>query len=372
MNEFPYKRIVVKIGTSTITGHTNKIDQPALIDLVRQICWLSEHGISVVLVSSGAVAAGREALGYPHFPKHIPGKQMLAAIGQPRLMAVYNKIFRMYGHNTAQILLTKNDFTIRSSYLNTRNTLDGLISEGVIPIINENDTVSINELKVGDNDSMSAMVAGLVGADLLILATDQEGLYTANPQEDPNAELIRCVDTPEIPESVWTAAGGSISGLGTGGMATKVIAADMARRMGTAVMVVNGALPDILIRIAQGEEPGTVFRPVNSVIESRKRYILTEYRAGNASVIVDTGAARAISAGKSLLPAGMRSVSGTFERGDTVRVVSTDGREVCIGVVNYASADLEKLTGARTDQIESILGYTFGDEVIHHDFMVVN
>lgn len=366
-----YKRIVIKIGTSTITGHTNHIDQPALLELVRQISILVQEGISVVLVSSGAVSAGREALNYPHFPKHIPEKQMLAAIGQPRLMAVYNKIFRMYGINTAQILLTRTDFTERACYLNARNTLEALIEQNVIPIINENDTISINELKLGDNDTLSAMVAGLIGADLLVLATDKKGIYTANPEIDPEAKLIESVDTPEIPEEIRQAAGGSVSGLGTGGMSTKVYAADIARRMGTTVIVADGSEKNVLIRIAEGESIGTVFKPVNSILESRKRYILTDYKAGKDCIRVDKGAAAAILSGKSLLPAGVKAVEGKFERGDVVRIADTDDNEVCIGVSNYASDDLKRIGGLQASRIESILGYTFGDEVVHHDFMVL-
>lgn len=367
-----YRRIVIKIGTSTITGGTKAIDQPALLELVRQINVLVEKGVSVVLVSSGAVTAGREALNFPHFPKHIPEKQMLAAIGQPRLMAVYNKIFRMYGINTAQILLTRNDFSERACYLNARNTLEALIAQNVIPIINENDTISINELKLGDNDTLSAMVAGMIGADLLLLITDQKGIYTANPATDPNAELIETVNTPEIPESIRMAAGGSISGVGTGGMATKVSAADIARRMGTTVMVAGGSVPNVLIRIAEGERVGTVFEPVCSIPESRKRYLLTEYRDNGSFIRIDKGAAAAILSGKSLLPAGVRSVNGSFERGDPVKIVDPDEHEVGIGLASYSSEDLTRIKGASSGRIAEILGYTFGNEAVHHDYMVLN
>ncbi len=368
----PYQKIVVKIGTSTITGRTNSIDYPGLIDFLRQISALWDRGVSVTLVSSGAVAVGKDALNFPHLSKHIPKKQMLFAVGQPRLMAVYNKILRMYGHNAAEILLTRNDFVQRANYLNARNTLNALLDQQVIPIINENDAVSINEMKLGDNDTLSALVSGLIGANLLILVTDQDGLFTANPNQDPNAELIPLIDTPEIPEKVREAAGGSVSGLGTGGMATKVHAADIARRMGTAVMIVNGQKPDILIRAAEGEACGTLFKPVNSVLESRKRFIMTDYHAGENAVIIDDGAAKAIISGKSLLPAGIRSFTGAFDRGDTIRILGTDQHEVGIGVTNYSSENLRGMAGCKASQIEAILGYTYGDEVIHHDFMILN
>ena len=370
--QLPYKRIVVKLGTSTITGRTNSIDYPGLIDLLRQVSTLCHEGISVTLVSSGAIAVGRDALNFPHLSKHIPQKQMLFAVGQPRLMAVYNKILRMYGQNAAEILLTRNDFNQPAHYLNARNTLNALIDQNIIPIINENDAISINEMKLGDNDTLSALVSGLVGADLLILVTDQKGIYTANPVEDPNAELIPVIDTPEIPDYVRLAAGGSISGLGTGGMATKVSAADIARRMGTAVMVVDGQEPDILIRIAHGEQPGTLFKPVDSTISWRKRFIMTDFHSGKNYVVVDDGAAKAIVSGRSLLPAGIKSVHGDFDTGTTIGIITADGKEVGAGVTNYSAEDLIRLAGCKTTQIESILGYTYGDEVIHHDYMVVN
>ena len=372
MTDMPYKKIVVKIGTSTITGRKKNIDYPGIIDLLRQISTLMDRGVSVTLVSSGAVAVGKDALNFPHFSKHIPQKQMLFAVGQPRLMAVYNKVLRMYGHQAAEILLTRSDFVTRANYLNARNTLNALLDQKVIPVINENDAVSINEMKLGDNDTLSALVSGLIGANLLVLVTDQNGLYTANPAEDPEAKLIPVIDTPEIPQAVREAAGGSISGLGTGGMTTKVHAADIARRLGTAVVIVNGQEPDILIKAAEGQNYGTLFKPVNSVLESRKRFILTDYHAGEDAVIVDAGAAKAILSGKSLLPAGIRSYTGNFARGDTVRILDPEGHEVGVGVTNYSADNLSKMSGCQASQIESILGYTYGDEVIHHDFMVLN
>ena len=368
----PYQKIVVKIGTSTITGKTNSVDYPGIIDLMRQLCTLCDRGVSVTLVSSGAVAVGKDALNFPHLSKHIPRKQMLFAVGQPRLMAVYNKILRMYGHNAAEILLTRSDFVQRANYLNARNTLNALLDQNVMPIINENDAVSINEMKLSDNDTLSALVSGLIGADLLILVTDQDGLYTADPSKDPEAKLISVIDSPEIPAEVREAAGDSISGLGTGGMATKVHAADIARRLGTAVLIVNGQEPDIIIKAAEGQALGTLFKPVNSVLESRKRFILTDYHAGNNAVIIDSGAARALRSGKSLLPAGIKSFTGDFSRGDTIRILDTSNREVGVGVTNYSAENLHLMNGCKANQIETILGYTYGDEVIHHDFMILN
>jgi glutamate 5-kinase len=212
----------------------------------------------------------------------------------------------------------------------------------------------------------------LIGADLLILVTDQNGLYTADPNKDPQAELIRVIDTPEIPESIREAAGGSVSGLGTGGMATKVHAADIARRLGTAVLIVNGQEPDIIIKAAEGQELGTLFKPVNTVLESRKRFILADFHGGTNAVIIDEGAAKALQNGKSLLPAGIKSFTGDFVRGDTIRILDTDQHEVGVGVTNYSADNLRLMNGCRASQIETILGYTYGDEVIHHDFMILN
>lgn len=366
-----YDRIVVKIGTSTITGGSSQVDMPRLIDLVRQLAWMMDRKIQISLVTSGAVAAGRELLNYPHLSKHIPGKQMLSAIGQPRLMSIYMDLFRMYGYLASQILLTRRDFVQRRSYLNARNTLDGLLNQRVVPVINENDTVATEEIRLGDNDTMSAFVSGLVGADLLVLLTDQEGLFDSNPEANPEAKLIKTIDSPEIPEFVWEGAGGSASGLGTGGMLTKVRAADIARRMGTAVMITNGNIPDILIRIAAGERFGTVFRPTNTIPESRKRYLLSGFRSNDAAIVTDAGAEKAVRSGKSLLPAGIRRVQGEFDRGDTVRMLGSGGHEFAIGMVNYSSADLEKISGLKANEIEAVLGYTYADEVIHHDFMIV-
>ncbi len=365
-----YHRIVVKIGTSTLTGGSNHLDMPRIIDLVRQISWMKSRKIQVSLVSSGAVAAGRELLNYPHLSKHIPGKQMLSAIGQPRLMSIYSELFHMYGHVAAQILLTRNDFVQRKSYLNARNTLEGLLDQGVMPIINENDAISTEEIRLGDNDTMSAFVSGLVGADLLILLTDQEGLFDMNPETNNDARIFETIDAAEIPAIVWEAAGGSHTGMGTGGMLTKVRAADIARRMGTTIMIANGSIEDVLIRIAAGERFGTVFRPTNTILESRKRYLLTGFRSNQAFIQLDEGAEKAVLRGKSLLPAGIIAVSGEFDRGDTIRMLGMHGDEVAIGMTNYSAEEVQKVCGAKANEVEAILGYSFADEVIHQDNMI--
>jgi glutamate 5-kinase len=261
-------------------------------------------------------------LNVPQLPKEVPAKQMLAAIGQPLLMGLYEDIFGLYGLTIAQVLLTRDDLTDCSRYLNSRNTLTALLTHEVIPIINENDTVAIDEIRVGDNDNLSALVANLIDADLLVLLTNQEGLFIADPGRDPTARLITDVTEPDIPQAVWQAAGGTTDGLGTGGMLTKLQAADLARRSGTTVVIAKGSEPDVLTRLADGENIGTCFAAVASALESRKRYILAGRASG--SVRVDQGAVTALQRGGSLLPVGVIAVAGTFERGDTIEVATLD------------------------------------------------
>jgi glutamate 5-kinase len=363
-------RIVLKLGTSTLTAGTNHISAPALIDIARQVQSLQKAGHQVIVVSSGAMAAGRAKLGFPQLPKDIPAKQMLSAIGQPRLMALYEQLFGFYALTVAQVLLTRADLTSRRSYLNARNTLLALLDHNIIPVINENDTVATEEIRVGDNDNLSALVANLIDADWLILLTDQDGLYTADPRNDPDARLVEEVDTAEIPERLWQSAGGKGTTLGTGGMVTKLQAADLARRCGSTCLIANGSTPDVLIRLVNGEKLGTRFTPVASAVESRKRYILSARRAPGF-LGVDEGAARALRSGGSLLPVGLVTVSGAFERGDTVRVLDPAEKEIARGIVNYPSRDLSQLTRRRSEEIEAILGYNFGDEIIHRNNLVV-
>ncbi len=363
-------RMVVKVGTSTLTNGTQRLAPPLLVELVRQISQLCAAGHQLILVSSGAIAVGRERLGFPVLPKDIPAKQMLAAVGQPCLMAVYEQLFRLYDITVAQVLLTRADLDSRHRYLNARNTLIALMQQKVLPIVNENDTVATDEIRVGDNDNLSALVANLVDADWLILLTDQPGLYTADPRVDPSAKLVEEVSTRSIPQELWQAAGRSGPGLGTGGMVTKLEAADLARRSGACCVIASGREPNVLLRIAEGEKLGTRFLPVATSVESRKRYILSA-RQAPGQLTVDQGAAKALQRGGSLLPVGLIAVSGTFERGDTVRVVTEDGSEIARGIVNYDSRDLAQIVRCPSDEIESILGYHFGDEVIHHNDLVL-
>jgi glutamate 5-kinase len=365
-----FKRIVIKLGTSTLTAGTTHLSPPRLVDLVRQMSHLRAHGIDVIVVTSGAIAVGRERLNFPLLQKDIPAKQMLAAIGQPRLMAIYEQLFGLYGLMVAQVLLTRTDLSHRRSYLNSRSTLVALLGQGIIPIVNENDTVATEEIRVGDNDNLSALVANLIEADLLLLLTDQPGLFTADPRSDPSARLITRVDSPVIPEALWLAAGGSANSLGTGGMITKLQAADLARRSGATVIIARGGDPDIITRLVNGEDLGTCFHPVATAVESRKRYLLAGNQA-TSMIGVDDGAARALRNGGSLLPVGVLRLEGNFERGDTVRVTEPAGREIARGLVNYASVDLIRIIGHRSDEIEKLLGFNYGDEVIHRNNMVL-
>lgn len=365
-----FSRIVIKLGTSTLTAGTTRISAPRLVELAQQVAQLFNEGREITLVSSGAIAAGREGLNYPQLPKEIPAKQMLAAVGQPRLMALYQQLFGLYGLVVAQVLLTRTDLADRRRYLNSRNTLEALLAQRAIPVVNENDTVATEEIRVGDNDNLSALVANLIEADLLVLLTDQAGLYTADPRQDPGAALVERVETPEIPAELWRAAGGSASGLGVGGMVTKLQAADLARRSGATVIIADGGLPDVLVRIAHGEVVGTLFSPTGSTVESRKRYILAGGQSGGR-LYVDVGAVNALQRGGSLLPVGVRSINGKFERGDSVQVLDPGGREIARGLVDYAAADLQRIIGRRSDEIESLLGYAYGDEVIHRNNMIL-
>ena len=365
-----FHRIVVKLGTSTLTAGTRRIAPPRLIELARQLAQLRADGREVILVTSGAMAAGRERLNFPQLPKNLPVKQMLAAIGQPRLMALYEQILGLYDLPIAQVLLTRTDLADRRRYLNSRNTLTALLAHGILPVINENDTVATEEIRVGDNDNLSALVANLIDADLLVLLTDQPGLFTADPRSDPNAQMVTDVTEQDIPETLWQAAGGTANGLGTGGMVTKLQAADLARRSGTTVVIASGSQPDVLLRIAAGEKAGTWFHPVATSVESRKRYILAGGRAPGC-VRVDDGAVRALHRGSSVLPVGVVQVEDTFERGDTVRIADASGREIARGIANYAAADLARIYGRQSDDIEAILGYSYGDEVIHRNDLVL-
>jgi len=371
METFAGTSIVVKLGTSTLTSGTSALSPKRMVELVRQMAELHHQGSKVVLVSSGAIAAGRERLAFPSLPRDIPAKQMLAAVGQPRLMSLYEQLFAIYKLTVAQVLLTRTDLADRHRYLNSRNTLSALLSQHVIPIINENDTVATEEIRVGDNDNLSALVANLIEADLLVMLTDQPGLFTADPRTDPSAELIQDITSPTIPPSIWEAVGGSAGKLGTGGMLTKLQAADLARRSGTKVVIAAGDEENVLTRLARGEKLGTHFSPLATTLEGRKRYILAGGNALPGVLVVDAGARQALRKGSSLLPVGVKSVTGEFDQGDTVKVVDSSGTEIARGLVNYSTADLARIAGKQSGEIETILGSDYDDEVIHRNNLVL-
>ena len=370
MSAFAYQRIVVKLGTSTLTAGTPRLAPAVIVELVRQMTQLVDAGCEVVLVSSGAIAAGREKLSISAVPRGVLPRQRLAAIGQPRLMALYEQLFSLYGRLVGQVLLTRGDFARRRSYLNARTTLRALLDQRVVPIVNENDTTATEEIRVGDNDNLSALVANLVDADLLLLLTDQPGLFTGDPRRDPSARLLPEVAEAEIPPALWAAAGQSVGGLGVGGMVTKLQAAELARRGGTTTIIAAGLEPNVILRAARGETLGTRFPAVGSPLYSRERFIWTSWD-GHARLTIDAGAVAAMRAGRSLLPVGITALAGAFERGDTVAVFDLDGQELARGLVNYDAGDLARIRGRRSEHIESILGYDYGDEVIHRNHLVL-
>lgn len=363
------KTIVVKFGTSMLTSGSKRLDPAHMIEVVRVLSGLKAKGHHIVVVSSGAVAAGREALGYPDLPRTIANKQMLASVGQTHLMNKWQQLFEIYGLHIGQILLTRADLEDRERFLNARDALGALIEQGIIPIINENDAVATAEIKVGDNDNLSARVAILSDADCLILLTDQKGLYTADPRSNPDAHLISRVDkiTPEIK----ALAGDSVSGLGTGGMATKLQAAEIATRSGIEVIIASGDDPKIIESIVEGDYIGTSFSPESSPLEARKAWILAGPKP-KCSIIIDDGAVKALmKKGSSLLPKGIVDISGEFLRGDVVNIVSLDGKVIARGVSRYTSAEIKAVARHNSEEIESILGYEHGQVAVHRDDLVV-
>ncbi|HEX7715251.1 MAG TPA: glutamate 5-kinase [Bacillota bacterium] len=363
------RRVVVKVGTSTLTHHSGKLNLNRMEQLVRQLVDLQNQDKEVVIVTSGAVGAGMGRLGITQKPASIMEHQALAAIGQGLLMQVYEKLFAEYGQTVAQVLLTRSDVSDRKRYLNARNTLLTLLKYRVIPIINENDTVATEELKFGQNDCLSALVAGLIEADLLVLLSDIDGLYTADPKTDPNATLIPLVT--EIGPEILAMAGGAGSKLGTGGMITKMEAARMATAAGTSMVIMNGNDPAKIQYLFAGTPVGTVFLSNQPLVNSRKRWIAFGPPV-TGELMVDDGAERALlKQGKSLLPSGIVTLSGEFEEGDLIRIVNCSHQELGRGLTNYSKEQLEKIRGRHSSEIQSILGFKFTDEAVHRDNLVI-
>lgn len=364
-----YKRVVIKLGTSVLTGGTPSLDHPHMVELVRQCADLYRRGKDVIVCTSGAIAVGRHQLDFPVLAPTLSNKQMLAAVGQSQLMHQYERYFEIYGIHVGQILLTRSDLDFRNRFLNARDTLQTLLEHRIIPIVNENDAVATEEIRVGDNDNLSALVAMLAEADLLLMLTDQPGLFTADPRTNPEAQLIP--EVAEIDETIKALAGDSVTGLGVGGMATKLQAADIARRAGADVIITAGSAPDIIRRAVAGEAVGTRFPALESPLENRKRWIYAGLRP-SGSIMIDEGAARALAAnGSSLLPAGIVRVEGNFMRGDSISIQGPDGRELARGITRYTSADLTRIAGRQSDDIEAVLGYAYGPVAVHRNDMIL-
>lgn len=364
------KRIVIKVGTSTITYANGKRNFSQIDRLAREISDLQNQGKEMILVTSGAVAVGVDRMGLPGKPKTIPGKQAAAAVGQGVLMHTYEKFFADYGQIVAQVLITKTEAIDRHRYTNTRNTFMELMRQRVIPIVNENDVVALDELKIGDNDNMSALVAGIVDADLVIILSDVDGLYTANPQTHPDAVIVP--EVAEITPEIEASAGGVGSARGTGGMATKIQAAKAATSSGIHLVIASGTEKNAITRVLQGEELGTLFVSRENRLQFRKRWLAFGAKIAG-SIVVDDGCAKAVrkAGGCSILPAGVFAVQGEFLPGSTVSVIDKDAHELARGLVHYSSAELEQIKGCNSGEIANILGHKNFDEVIHRDDLVI-
>ena len=365
------KRVVIKVGSGVISDHSG-LDLERIATLCEDVHALRQRGYEVILVSSAAVAAGKADLGIKGSAQNLPLpiKQAAAAIGQSRLMRAYKDALRNHGLTAAQVLLTRDDLANRRRYLNARNTLMTLLEYGVVPIINENDTVVIDEIRFGDNDNLSAMATNLVEAQLLVILSDVDGLYDSDPRNNAGARLISEVEriTPEI-EAM---AGKDATLLGTGGMTTKLKAAKRATLYGAGTAVINGVIPHNLLYLFDGHELGTYFLPARDPMAARKHWIAFTKKP-KGKLLLDEGAQTAVAErGKSLLPSGIRQLDGTFERGDAVRLCNLDGSEFAKGVTNYNSAELIRIIGRNTREIVQILGYQYGDEVVHRDNMVIS
>jgi glutamate 5-kinase len=362
-------KLVIKIGTNLLADKEKGINLARIENIAQSVSRIQSLGKHVVIVSSGAIGAGVAALNLKKRPKSIPEKQALAAIGQPLLMEAYENAFRKEGINIAQVLLTKDDFVSRPRYLNARNTFSVLFQKRVIPIINENDTVAVEEIKLGDNDNLSAMVANLVEADLLIILSDVDGLFTDDPAMNNKAELIPLVE--KITSQVEKLAKSTKTDLSTGGMITKLQAAKRCVSSGIAVIITNGANPEALTEILSGNFRGSLFLPADKKINVRKKWIgYVSHTKG--FLVIDEGAKNALlKKNKSLLPSGILEVHGDFKANDTISVKSINNLEIARGVSGFSSSDLIKIKGRNTVEIEKILGHKLRDEVIHKDNLVL-
>ena len=368
----PYRRIVTKFGTSLLTGGSEYLNMDIMSNLAAQVAHLHEQGQELLIVSSGAIASGRHKLGLPRNIKGIPYKQVLASVGQSRLMYTYEQLFGHHNIAVAQALLTKADLSDRAGYLNARNTLLALLELRVICVVNENDVVAVDEIqeaKFGDNDNLSAMVANLIDADLLMLLTNTAGLFTADPHRDPNARLITQVE--KIDSNVVRLARGTAGHLGIGGMVTKIEAARLATASGATVVIADGREKDIILRLASGEAIGTRFLPTTSKLDSRKRWMLSGL-CTMGKLVIDSGAAQALKKyNRSLLSAGIKEANGKFSRGDIIDIYDIEGTHLGCGITNYSASDISVIKGAHSKNIASLLNSDYGPEVVHRNNLAV-
>ncbi len=362
------KRLVLKVGSALVTNNGNGLDLDAIASWARQIAQLRLEGREIILVSSGAVACGIQRLGWGRRPKTVHEKQAAAAVGQAGLVEVYEAAFNKHGLHTAQLLLTHDDLADRKRYLNARSTLSTLLNLGVIPIINENDTVITDEIKFGDNDTLGALVANLIEADALVILTDQQGLYTADPRKDPNATLIH--EGKAGDPALEAMAGGAGSRVGTGGMITKIIAAKRAARSGADTVIASGREVDPILRLAHGEAVGTLLLSQTPALAARKQWLADHLKLAG-SLQLDDGAVNALKSGKSLLPIGVIAVSGEFERGAAVACIAPTGEEIARGLCNYGSGEARLIARKPTGEIEATLGYIEEPEIIHRDNLIL-
>jgi glutamate 5-kinase len=362
-------RLVVKVGSSLVTNEGRGLDKNAIALWAAQIARLRADGKQVILVSSGAIAEGMQRLGWTRRPHSVHELQAAAAVGQMGLVQGYETCFREHGISTAQVLLTHSDMADRQRYLNARSTLRTLLDLGVIPVINENDTVVTDEIKVGDNDTLGSLVTNLVEADVLVILTDQQGLFDADPRRVPDAKFIS--DGIAGDPMLETVAGSTGSALSKGGMLTKILAAKRAARSGAHTVIVSGREPEVLSRLAAGEKIGTELRATTMALAARKQW-MADHLTVSGRLTLDEGAVRALATGgKSLLPIGVVAVSGDFERGAVVAVVGADGAEIARGLVNYASDEARLIMRKPSSEIEAILGYVDEPELIHRDNLVL-
>ncbi len=363
------RRVVVKVGSSLVTNDGRGLDLEAISRWAAQVARLRERGKQVLLVSSGAIAEGMQRLGWPQRPQQIHELQAAAAVGQMGLARAYETHFGRHGVQTAQVLLTHADLADRPRYLNARSTLFTLLALGVVPVINENDTVVTDEIKFGDNDTLGALVTNLVEADVFVILTDQTGLFSADPRRNPEATLVAVATAGDA--ALESMAGGTGSGISKGGMLTKVLAARRAARSGAHTVIASGREPDVLLRLAAGEMIGTQLTAATEVLTARKQW-LADHLLLKGRVVVDAGAAKAVrSGGRSLLPIGVTEVEGEFQRGDVIACLDPERREIARGLVNYSSAQTRQIARRPTGEIEAVLGFIEEPELIHRDNLVV-